>query len=100
MNNHNRSYWSYFPFAYDFQNLLQREHRLDLNCDIARQRAHSDGAARANTFVRSPDFGEQFTASIDDLRMFFKSRSAMYHAEYFDDSLHLVEAPQMGPQSR
>ena len=58
----------------------QLEDGFDFHGDVAGERAHADGAARADAVVGAPDFGEEFGTAVDDFRVFTMPSTLMTRA--------------------
>lgn len=73
----------------------QLEDGFDFHGDVAGERAHADGAARADAVVGAPDFGEEFGTAVDDFRVIVKIRRGVHHAEHFDDARDAIQAAEL-----
>lgn len=75
--------------------LRKHEHRLDLHRNIIRQGTHPYCAAYSDAEVIAPDGREQFTASVDHVRVSLKIRCGINHAQYFDHPGDAVQASEV-----
>ena len=82
------------------QALLNLENGFDFHRDVAGERPHAHGTARADAVLASEDVGKQFAATVDHLRMIREFRGAVDHAEHFDDALDAVKAAEVFAQGR
>src|ERR1041385_1285166 len=80
------------------QSWLNLENRFDFDGDVARKRAHANGASCSHAAFITEDFDEQFAATVDDLRMIAKVCRAIHHAENLDQARHSVEGTEVAAQ--
>src|SRR2546425_3463180 len=78
--------------------LCDLENRLDFHRRVARQRTHAHGAAGARAAFLAEYVDQQLAAPVDDGRLVLETRGTIYHAQYFDDTLHPVETAQFVAQ--
>src|SRR5580698_321318 len=75
----------------------QFQNALDLDGDIARQRAHADGAPRGTAGL-AKDVDHQFAKAVDDLRMPLEIGDRVDHAEDFEHASDAIETSQLSAE--
>src|SRR5436309_9522403 len=74
------------------------KYRLDLDGDVAGQRAHAHGAAGAEALFGPPHVREELAATVDHRGMLLEFRRAVDHAEDLHHALYLVQGAEVRAQ--